>query len=72
MSDDLFSQLFNLFNNDDGDVNWQLAEQINNHINKDIQEDRLLSNSDLNYQEIFHIGLIREVLILAILILILK
>ena len=53
MSDDLFSQLFNLFNNDDGDVNWQLAEQINNHINKDIQEDRLLSNSDLNYQEIF-------------------
>ena len=55
MSDDLFSQLFNLFNNDDGDVNWQLAEQINNHINKDIQEDRLLSNSDLNYQEIFRV-----------------
>ena len=66
MSDDLFSQLFNLFNNDDGDVNWQLAEQINNHINKDIQEDRLLSNSDLNYQEIFLIGLIKEVLILEI------
>ena len=40
MSDDLFSQLFNLFNNDDGDVNWQLAEQINNHINKDTEEDR--------------------------------
>ena len=55
MSDDLFSQLFNLFNNDDGDVNWQLAEQINNHINKDVQEDRLLSNSDLNYQEIFRV-----------------
>ena len=36
MSDDLFSQLFNLFNNDDDDVNWQLAEQINNHINKDV------------------------------------
>ena len=49
MSDDLFSQLFNLFNNDDGDVNWQLAEQINNHMNKDTQEDRLLSNLDLNY-----------------------
>ena len=55
MSDDLFSQLFNLFNNDDGDVNWQLAEQINNHINKDTEEDRLLSNSDLNYQEIFRV-----------------
>ena len=55
MSDDLFSQLFNLFNNDDGDVNWQLAEQINNHMNKDIQEDRLLSNLDLNYQEIFRV-----------------
>ena len=55
MSDDLFSQLFNLFNNDDGDVNWQLAEQINNHINKDVQEERLLSNSDLNYQEIFRV-----------------
>ena len=55
MSDDLFSQLFNLFNNDDGDVNWQLAEQINNHMNKDTQEDRLLSNLDLNYQEIFRV-----------------
>ena len=55
MSDDLFSQLFNLFNSDDGDVNWKLAEQINNHINKDIQEDRLLSNSDFNYQEIFRV-----------------
>ena len=55
MSDDLFSQLFNLFNNDDGEVNWQLAEQINNHINKDVQEERLLSNSDLNYQEIFRV-----------------
>ena len=55
MSDDLFSQLFNLFNNDDDDVNWQLAEQINNHINKDVEEDRLLSNSGLNYQEIFRV-----------------
>jgi len=44
MSDDLFFFFFNLFNNDDGDVIWQLAEQINNHINKDIQEDRLFSN----------------------------
>ncbi len=48
MSDDLFSQLLNLFNNDDGDVNWRLAEQVNNDINKDTEEDRLLSNSDLN------------------------
>ena len=38
MSDDIFSQLFNLFNNDDDDVNWKLVEQISNHINKDSQE----------------------------------
>ena len=52
MSDDIFSQLFNLFNNDD-DVNWKLVEQINNHINKDSDEVLMLSNSSLNYEEIF-------------------
>ena len=53
MSDDIFSQLFNLFNNDDGDVNWNLASQINNHINKDAEENLLFSNSEMNYEEIF-------------------
>ena len=53
MSDDIFSQLFNLFNNDDGDVNWKLASQINNHINKEAEESFLLSNSEMNYEEIF-------------------
>ena len=53
MSDDIFSQLFNLFNNDDDDVNWKLVEQISNHINKDSEEVLMLSNSSLNYEEIF-------------------
>ena len=53
MSDDIFSQLFNLFNNDDGDVNWNLASQINNHINKEAEENLLFSNSEMNYEEIF-------------------
>ena len=53
MSDDIFSQLFNLFNNDDGDVNWNLASQINSHINKDAEENFLFSNSGMNYEEIF-------------------
>tara|TARA_Y100001970_G_scaffold110087_1_gene137510 strand:- start:4553 stop:5593 length:1041 start_codon:yes stop_codon:yes gene_type:complete len=53
MSDDIFSQLFNLFNNDDGDVNWNLASQINNHINKESNENFLFSNSEMNYEEIF-------------------
>ena len=53
MSDDIFSQLFNLFNNDDRDVNWNLASQINNHINKDQEENLLFSNSEMNYDEIF-------------------
>ena len=48
MSDDIFSQLFNLFNSDDENVNWKLAEQINNHINKESQTDYLVSNQDLN------------------------
>lgn len=55
MSDDIFSQLFNLFNSDDEGVNWKLAEQISNHINKESQSDYLLSNQDLNYQEIFRV-----------------
>jgi hypothetical protein len=55
MSDDIFSQLFNLFNSDDENVNWKLAEQISNHINKEGQTDFLLSNQDLNYQEIFRV-----------------
>ena len=29
MSEDIFSQFFNLFNNDEEDVNWELAKQIN-------------------------------------------
>ena len=53
MSDDIFSQLFNLFNNDDSDVNWNLASQVNNHINKEIVDSFIFSNSDLNYEEIF-------------------
>ena len=53
MSDDIFSQLFNLFNNDDGDVNWNLASQINNHINKESEDSFLFSNSEMNYEEIF-------------------
>lgn len=53
MSDDIFSQLFNLFNNEDDDVNWKLVEQISNHINKDSEEVFMLSNSSLNYEEIF-------------------
>ena len=35
MSEDIFSQFFNLFNNEESDVNWELANQINNHITKD-------------------------------------
>ncbi len=53
MSDDIFSQLFNLFNNDDSDVNWNLASQINNHINKESEKNFLFSNSEMNYEEIF-------------------
>ena len=32
MSEDIFSQFFNLFNNEEADVNWELAKQINNHM----------------------------------------
>ena len=56
MSEDIFSQFFNLFNNDDQEVNWELAKQINNHLNKDaetvIPE---LSNQDIKFDEIFRV-----------------
>ena len=56
MSEDIFSQFFNLFNNDEEDVNWELAKQINNHLNKDdesfIPE---LSNQDIKFDEIFRV-----------------
>ena len=29
MSEDIFSQFFNLFNNNDSEVNWELSKQIN-------------------------------------------
>ena len=56
MSEDIFSQFSNLFNNDEEDVNWELAKQINNHLNKDdesfIPE---LSNQDIKFDEIFRV-----------------
>ena len=56
MSEDIFSQFFNLFNNDEQEVNWELAKQINNHLNKDaetmIPE---LSNQDIKFDEIFRV-----------------
>ena len=56
MSEDIFSQFFNLFNNEEQDVNWELAKQINNHINKDeetfIPE---LSNQDIRFDELFRV-----------------
>ena len=56
MSEDIFSQFFNLFNNDEQEVNWELAKQISNHINKD-QEPFLpeLSNEDIQFDEIFRV-----------------
>jgi len=54
MSEDIFSQFFNLFNNNDSDVNWELSKQINNHLNKDSNNDVLqFSNEDLNIEELF-------------------
>ena len=54
MSEDIFSQFFNLFNNNDSDVNWELSKQINKHLNKDSNNDILqLSNADLNLEELF-------------------
>ena len=56
MSEDIFSQFFNLFNNDEQEVNWELAKQISNHINKD-QEPFVpeLSNEDIQFDEIFRV-----------------
>ena len=56
MSEDIFSQFFNLFNNEDQEVNWELAKQISNHINKD-QETFVneLSNQDIKFDEIFRV-----------------
>jgi len=54
MSDDIFSQLFNLFNNNDDEVNWKLAKQINNHLNKE-EIQHTFSNREINYEEIFKV-----------------
>jgi len=56
MSEDIFSQFFNLFNNDEQEVNWELAKQISNHINKD-QEPFVpeLSNEEIQFDEIFRV-----------------
>ena len=54
MSEDIFSQFFNLFNNNDSDVNWELSKQINKHLNKDTAEDVFqLSNEQLDLSELF-------------------
>ena len=48
MSEDIFSQFFNLFNNNDSEVNWELSKQINKHLNKETsQEIFQLSNEEL-------------------------
>ena len=54
MSDDIFSQLFNLFNNNDDGVNWKLAKQINNHLSKE-EIQNTFSNKEVNYEEIFKV-----------------
>ena len=56
MSEDIFSQFFNLFNNDEQDVNWELAKQINIHLNKD-EESFVpeLSNNEIKFDEIFRV-----------------
>ena len=56
MSEDIFSQFFNLFNNDEQDVNWELAKQINIHLNKD-EESFMpeLSNNQIQFDEIFRV-----------------
>ncbi|MDC3103629.1 hypothetical protein OA408_02580, partial [Acidimicrobiaceae bacterium] len=56
MSEDIFSQFFNLFNNEESDVNWELANQINNHITKDEENIPFeLSNNEINYEQIFRV-----------------
>lgn len=54
MSEDIFSQFFNLFNNNDSEVNWELSKQINKHLNKETsQEVFQLSNEELDLNELF-------------------
>ena len=56
MSEDIFSQFFNLFNNEEADVNWELAKQINNHITKDEVISQLeFSNNSVNFEQIFRV-----------------
>lgn len=56
MSEDIFSQFFNLFNNEESGVNWELAKQINNHITKDEEVLPLeLSNETTNFEQIFRV-----------------
>ena len=56
MSEDIFSQFFNLFNNEESGVNWELAKQINNHITKDEEILPLeLSNETTNFEQIFRV-----------------
>ena len=56
MSEDIFSQFFNLFNNEESGVNWELAKQINNHITKDEEVLPLeLSNNEINFEQIFRV-----------------
>ena len=56
MSEDIFSQFFNLFNNEESGVNWELAKQINNHITKDEEVLPMeLSNNEINFEQIFRV-----------------
>ena len=56
MSEDIFSQFFNLFNNEEAGVNWELAKQINNHITKDEAVSQLeFSNNIVNFEQIFRV-----------------
>ncbi len=54
MTEDIFSQFYNLFNNDDP-VNWELAEQISKHILKDETKSYMLEdkNDESNIESIF-------------------
>ncbi len=54
MAEDIFSQFYNLFNNDD-DVNWNLAEQVSKHILKDEEETYALEyeGGKINIEAIF-------------------
>ncbi len=54
MAEDIFSQFYNLFNNDD-EVNWKLAEQISQHILKDEDETFILEDEEnkTNIESIF-------------------